>query len=157
MRGRRWFYILLTIILDTEADEHRASVTADTSNNQSSKSNYHIVNSKVKRPRQLNVELFLLITCDLHLSCCSYDYIAIRMYCRIVRKLWMSFTDGRVRLLCTTNPMQALPHRLPPACFTTCNRTTCRGCAKRSTKPHVRRSVGDFITEIETPTTPQDI
>jgi len=51
MRGRRWFYILLTIILDTEADEHRASVTADTPNNQTSKSNHHVVNSKVKRPR----------------------------------------------------------------------------------------------------------
>jgi len=47
--------------------------------------------------------------------------------------------------------------RLPPACFTTCNRTTCRGCAKRSTKPRVCRSVGDVITEIEIPTTPQDV
>jgi len=47
--------------------------------------------------------------------------------------------------------------RLPPVCFTTCNRTTCRGCAKRSTKPHVRRSVDDVITEIEIPTTSQDV
>jgi len=28
--------------------------------------------------------------------------------------------------------------RLPLACFTTCNRMTCRGCAKRSTEPYHR-------------------
>jgi len=46
--------------------------------------------------------------------------------------------------------------RLPLTCFTTCNRTTSRGCAKRSAKPHIRRSVGDVITEIDVLATPQD-
>jgi len=46
---------------------------------------------------------------------------------------------------------------LPQACFTTCNRTRCRGCARRSTKPHVRRSVGDVISEIDILTTREDV
>jgi len=131
----------------------------EASNHETSKSNRHVAKSH-------SLILYfdnhvVLVTCgehDLH------DYFCFLLFISLSECIAESCVNCGVCLstdMCAyciqLDKCRYCHRRLPMACFTTCNRTTCLGCAKRSMKPHGRRSVGDVITEIDVLTTPQDI